>query len=115
MANLKIRQKELWQVYFDPVSGSEQSGNRPAVVISGDTLNKNLDVVIVCPLTSSIHKFEGNVILNPNDENGLKKSSEILVFHIRTISKLRFKRRIGKITENQLNQIKNTLNEILKY
>lgn len=115
MANLKIRQKELWQVYFDPVSGSEQAGNRPAVVISGDTLNKNLDVVIVCPLTSSIHEFEGNIILKPNGENGLKKSSEILVFHIRSISKIRFKRKIGKITEYQLNQIKNTLNEILKY
>ncbi len=115
MSDLNIRQKDLWHVYFDPVSGSEQSGNRPAVVISGDTLNKNLNVIIVCPITSSIHDFEGNVILKPNTENGLQKKSEILVFHVRSLSKLRFKKKIGKISEEELNKIKYTLNDLLKY
>lgn len=71
-----MRQREIWNIYFDPIVGSEQSGNRPAVIVSGDLLNKNLDVIWVCPLSSSIHNFEGNPVLEPDEENGLSKKSE---------------------------------------
>lgn len=110
-----MKQGEIWQVYFDPVKGSEQAGNRPAVIISGNTLNDNLDVIIVCPITSSIHNFEGNPILIPTEKNGLKLKSEVLVFHIRSISKFRFKRKIGRISEGELEKIKTTVTDILKY
>ncbi len=108
-------QGEIWNVYFDPIKGNEQGGNRPAVVISGNTLNKNLGVVIVCPITSSVHNYEGNPVLSPSKENGLQVLSEIMVFHIRSISKERFKKKIGIITKNELEKVKNTLNDILKY
>lgn len=114
-SDLQIRQSEIWQVYFDPIKGSEQSGNRSSVVISGNTLNMNLDVIVVCPISSSIHNFEGNPVLTPNSTNGLTKTSEVMIFHIRSISKMRFKRKIGKISSKELQKIKNTLNDILKY
>lgn len=110
-----MKQKEIWNVYFDPTVGREQSGNRPAVIVSGDNLNKNLDVVWVCPLTTSIHDFEGNPILDPNDKNGLKKKSEVLVFHIRAISKRRFKNKIGEISSVEMNGIIKTINELLEF
>jgi len=113
--NLNIRQAEIWQVYFDPIKGSEQAGNRPAVVISGNLLNSNLDVIVVCPLSTSIHYFEGNPVLKPNSTNGLTKTSEVIVFHVRSISKVRFKRKIGQISQIELEKIKKTLNDILKY
>jgi mRNA interferase MazF len=110
-----IRQRDIWQVFFDPGLGREQAGNRPAVVISGNTLNINLDVIIVCPITSRIHRFEGNPILEPSIENGLATDSEILIFHVRSISKNRFKKKIGEISNPELLHIKNTLNDLLKY
>lgn len=112
---LSILQGELWQVYLDPIKGSEQGGNRPLVVISGNTLNSNLGVVIGCPLSSSIHNFEGNLVLNPTQTNGLKVTSEVMVFHIRSLSKERFKKKIGSISSSQLDHLKKTLNDILKY
>jgi mRNA interferase MazF len=115
MKKPKIRQREIWQVFFDPVLGREQAENRPAVVISGNTLNINLDVIIVCPLASKVHGFEGNPILRSNLENGLNNDSEVLVFHVRSISKNRFKRKVGKISSAELIHIKNTLNDLLKY
>lgn len=115
MKKPKIRQREIWQVFFDPVLGREQAGNRPVVVISGDTLNINLDVIIVCPLTSKVHGFEGNPILRRSVENGLDNDSEVLVFHVRSISKNRFKKKVGKISNTELIHIKNTLNDLLKY
>lgn len=108
-----MKQKEIWNVFFDPIVGSEQAGNRPAVIVSGNNLNNNLDVIWVCPLSSSIHKFEGNPILKPTAENGLKKDSEIMVFHIRSISKNRFKKKIGSISIEQMDQILGTINDIL--
>lgn len=110
-----MKQGEIWNVYFDPIKGSEQGGNRPAVIISGNTLNKNLGVIIVCPLSTAIHNYEGNPVLTPTKENGLKHTSEILVFHIRSLSKDRFKRKSGKITNKELKKVKQTVEDILRY
>lgn len=115
MSDLSIGQGEIWQVYLDPIKGSEQGGNRPLVVISGNTLNNNLHVVIGCPLSTSIHNFEGNLVLDPTEINGLKTRSEVMVFHIRSLSKERFKKKLGSISFTQLNYLKKTLNDILKY
>ncbi len=112
---MKIRQKEIWQVYFDPIVGSEQAGNRPAVVISGNTMNEYFNVIIVCPITSKIKNYQGHPILQPNETNGLKKESEIMVFHIRSLSNVRFKKKIGLINDVEFQNIKTTLNKILKY
>ncbi|HAD97553.1 MAG TPA: transcription elongation factor GreAB [Cryomorphaceae bacterium] len=110
-----MRQGEIWEMYFDPTKGREQSGRRPAVIISGNLLNKYLDVVIVCPLTTSVKNYKGNVVLQPDSFNGLKQASEILTFHIRSVSKDRLKKKIGAITRQQLDDIKLGLNDILRY
>lgn len=110
-----MNQGEIWDVYLDPVSGSEQGGRRPCVIISGDLLNQHLQVVIVCPLTTKIKGYKGNILLNPNSENGLKKESEVLTFHVRSVSKKRLDKRIGRIKREQVDSIKDTLNDILRY
>ncbi|MGB0176313.1 MAG: type II toxin-antitoxin system PemK/MazF family toxin [Owenweeksia sp.] len=110
-----MQQGEIWEMYFDPVKGREQSGRRPAVIISGDLLNKYLDIVIVCPLTTSVKNYKGNVVLEPNHNNGLQQASEILTFHIRSVSKGRLKKKIGTITPQQLTDLKIGLEDILRY
>ena len=110
-----MRQGEIWDIYFDPTTGSEQSGRRPAVIISGNLLNQYLQVVIVCPLTTKVKNYKGNVVLEPDSENGLKVTSEVLTFHIRSVSKNRLKRRIGRIEIKELNRIKSGLDDILRY
>lgn len=110
-----MKQGEIWDIYLNPVSGSEQGGRRPCIIISGDLLNQHLQVVIVCPLTTKIKGYKGNLILVPDSENGLERESEVLTFHIRSVSKKRLDRRIGKIGTKQVDFIKGTLNDILKY
>ena len=110
-----MKQCEIWLADLDPVKGSEQKGFRPVVIISGNMLNKYLPIVIACPLTSKIKAYKGNVILEPNEINGLSEKSEVLTFHIRSISQQRLSKKIGKITEAELAQLKQTLNDILKY
>lgn len=110
-----MKQGEIWELYLNPTEGSEQSGRRPAVVISGNMLNKYLQVVIVCPLTTSIKNYKGNLIIKPNEKNGLTKISEVLTFHVRSVSKSRFDKKLGQIPLKDIEVIKKTLNDILKY
>ena len=110
-----MKQGEIWEMYFDPVKGSEQGERRPAVIVSGNLLNKYLNVVIVCPLTTKIKNYKGNLILNPSIENGLETISEVLTFHIRSVSKDRLKNKLGEISMKEVDFIKTTLNDILRY
>lgn len=88
-----MRQGEIWNVYFNPVKGSEQSGNRPAVIINGNRMNQKPNLVIVCKLTTPLHYFKEHPIIEPNLENGLKNTSEILVFQVE-----RYKKTVSKKT-----------------
>ncbi len=110
-----MKQREIWYADLNPVKGSEQKGFRPVVLISGDLVNKYLQVVITCPLTTKIKNYKGNVVLSPNKENGLTKKSEIMIFNLRSISKDRLIKKIGTITVDELNHLKQGLDDILRY
>ena len=110
-----MRQREIWYVDLNPVKGSGQAGLRPVLVISGNLLNSHLNVVISCPLTTKIKGYKGNPILEPDAFNGLSCQSEVLVFHVRSISKDRFIRKIGSVALEDIAAVKKTLNEILTY
>ena len=110
-----MKQCEIWYADLNPVKGSEQKGHRPVVIISGNMLNKYLEIVIACPLTTQIKGYKGNPILEPDKSNGLSKRSEILIFHVRSISKDRLIKKIGTINDDQLQELKNGLDDILRY
>lgn len=110
-----MKQKEIWYADLNPVQGSEQHGFRPVVIISGNLLNTHAPVTIVCPLTTKLKHYHGNVILEPNTENNLKQISEILTYHVRSLSKERLKKRIGSISELQYRQVRNCLDDIFRY
>ncbi|HNQ26831.1 MAG TPA: type II toxin-antitoxin system PemK/MazF family toxin [Aquaticitalea sp.] len=110
-----MKQGEIWDVYFDPIKGSEQGGRRPAVIISGNLANANLNTVIVCPLTSKLKNYHGNLVVTPNDINGLSKKSEVMTVHIRSVSKERLKQKIGRFNSDELAVVIQSLNKIIKY
>lgn len=110
-----MKQREIWLADLNPVKGSEQQGIRPVVVLSGNAMNDNLNICIVCPLSSKIKNYAGCLVLNSDTLNGLEMNSEIITFQIRTISGERLIRKLGEITVNQLDTVKKGLNEILIY
>lgn len=107
-----MRQGEIWMSDLNPVIGSEQAGRRPVVILSGNLMNKFLQVVITAPLISKIKNYQGNPILEPSPMNGLKVESELIVFHIRSISKDRLIEKIGEISREELRMALATLNDI---
>jgi mRNA interferase MazF len=66
---------------FDPTKGKEQSGRRPALVVSSAIFTRNTGLAVVCPITSRVRPFPTSVVLPP----GLPITGEILTSHIRSI------------------------------
>ena len=69
---------------FDPRVGREQSGRRPALVISPGELFSASKFVIVCPITPTIRRFGSSVLL-PSD---LAVAGEVLTYQVRSIDTL---------------------------
>ena len=110
-----MKQGEIWYANLNPTQGQEQAGFRPVVIISGNLLNTHLNLVLCCPLTTKIKNYKGNIVLQPDKKNKLKQQSEILVFHLRSLSKERLREKIGEITSSDIKTIKQTVNELLDY
>jgi mRNA interferase MazF len=109
-----MKQREIWFADLDPTQGKEQSGLRPVLIISGNLMNKNSDLLIVCPLSTKIKSFPSTVLISKTLQNDLTHDSEVLTFQIRVISKTRLVRQVGKITETELKQIVFELNGIFE-
>lgn len=84
---------------FNPTKGHEQSGFRPAVVISNDVFNKNTKMVMVCPITSNEKEFPTHYIL----EDTKKVHGSVLCEHIRSIDyDVRNIKFVEKLSDNDL-------------
>jgi len=70
----------IW-THFDPRVGREQSGRRPALVLSAKAFHRASAFAIVCPITSTIRNFGSSVLL----PTGLPIAGEILTSHVRSI------------------------------
>ena len=110
-----MKQGDIYLVDFNPVKGQEQAGIRPALIVSGNALNDNMKICIVCPMISKIKNYAGCVVINPNATNGLSESSEVIGFQIRAITKDRMIRRLGGISRTELQEIITGINGVLKY
>jgi mRNA interferase MazF len=69
---------------FNPRVGREQSGRRPALVLSPADFYRASEFAIVCPITSRVRPFGTSVVLPP----GLPISGEVLTSHVRSIDTL---------------------------
>lgn len=94
-----VKKWSLYWVDHDPVIGSEQSGVRPALVISNDMVNEILPVVTILPISTL--KQDGRVypteVLLTSEVSGLKKPSVVMIHQIRTVSRLRIGKKCGEI------------------
>ena len=48
-----VKQGNIIWLDFDPQSGHEQKGRRPALVVSNETFNNYSKLAIVCPITNT--------------------------------------------------------------
>ncbi len=61
MAAYIPKQGDIIAITFDPQSGHEQKGRRPAYVVSKDLFNRGTGMAIVCPITNTDRAFPFHV------------------------------------------------------
>jgi len=98
------RRGEVWLVNWNPARGSEQAGRRPALIIQNDIGNEKAPTTIVAAISGSVRLYPMNVQINP-PEGGLDRPSIIKASQILTISKERLEKRLGRLTENKLDDV----------
>jgi mRNA interferase MazF len=90
---------EVWLVDFGEPVGREQSGRRPAVVVSADPLNDSrAGVVIVVPTTTTHRGLPSHVEIEP-DSSGLEDPSYAKCEVVKSISEQRLIARLGSVTD----------------
>ncbi len=102
---------ERYGIYLadlDPTRGREIAKTRPVVIVSQDVMNRHLDTVVVCPLTTKLHpRWRSRIQVKC-----ARKNAEIAVDQIRTINKARLGKRVDRLDAAPASQLRQLITEM---
>ena len=100
----------IW-IDFDAQQGHEQSGTRPALVISNSKYNQLTKMLIACPITSQIKGYSFEIPLTSD----LKTFGVVLANQVKTLNwQARGLRFVEHVSNELLEEVLDTLNAILE-
>jgi mRNA interferase MazF len=111
-----MKRGEIWLVNLDPTIGSEIKKTRPAVIISSDLIGI-LPLKVIIPFTDWKDRYASApwmVRIDPDNNNGLSKSSGADGLQVRSVSQERLVKRLGALTLLQVAQIVQAVVNVLQ-
>lgn len=100
-----LRRGDVVKARFSPTEGSEQNGDRPAIVLSPEIYNRRSSMVVLAPLTSQntdrIYAYEA---LIPSGD-GVPLQSKALLPHLRGMSKSRILSFYGHVSDETMQEV----------
>ena len=108
---MTVREVERYGIYLanlDPTVGSEMKKVRPVAVVSPNAMNRYLNTIVICPLTSKLHSSWRSRVYTAWSEKG----AEIAVDQIRTISKVRLIKQLGKLSSGEGGKVQRLISEL---
>lgn len=86
---------------FDPQTGHEQAGHRPAVVLSPATYNAKTSLMLCCPMTTQVKSYPFEVLI------GAPIRSVVLADQIKSLDwRKRRARRKGAVSPAELAEVR---------
>ncbi len=85
------RQGDVVWISFDPQTGHEQAGHRPALVLSPERYNRKVGLALFCPITAQAKGYPFEVAV----PSGLEVSGVILSDQIKSLDWKARKTRFG--------------------
>jgi len=110
-----MKQADIWEIALSPTIGAEIQKIRPAVIINDDAIGV-LPLRVIVPITGWKDQFQDApwmVKLEPEPNNNLQETSVADCFQIRSVSTLRFVRRVGTVSIEKLEQIKDAVKTVI--
>lgn len=86
--------------------GSEMKKTRPCVVISPNEMNFYLQTIVITPMTTSLKNYPPRIMTIKNEVN-----SWIVIDQLRTIDRNRIVKKMDRLSEIELNLIKEIIKE----
>ena len=95
---------------FDPQSGHEQKGRRPAIIISNKTFNKYLGLAFACPITNTKRDFPFHIKVQSQNITGyiMAEQMKSIDYNARNI------KFVEKAHQKTINQILGIIDSILE-
>jgi mRNA interferase MazF len=105
---MQVRRGEIYFADLNPVTGSEQGGLRPVLVLQNDVGNHHSPTTIVAAITSRIRKarLPTHVVVPKGD---LAKDSVILLEQLRTVDKTRLHRKVTTLDRLHMEEVNEAL------
>ena len=109
----QIETGDIWVALLDPTVGHEQGGRRPVVVVSANALHAlPINMAMVVPLTSN----DRGLVTQPrvaSQASGLNRPSFARPEDVRAIDASRLGRRLGRVSGEELADIRKVLRYFL--
>ena len=102
-------QGDIVALNFDPQSGHEQKGRRPAIIISNKVFNKHLGLAFACPITNTKRDFPFHVKVESENITGYIMSEQMKSIDYKS-RKIKF---IEKADEKTINHILGIVDSII--
>ncbi|MEV4009518.1 type II toxin-antitoxin system PemK/MazF family toxin [Nonomuraea angiospora] len=110
---MKLTRGEIWFTRFGAPVGHEQGFNRPALIISNDSLNQSkLGLLFVLPLTTRERGYPTHIRIG-RDGTGLARASWAMIEQMRAVSPARFDFFIGNVTDDVVAEAITALDRML--
>lgn len=79
-----MKRGQIILINFNPASGHEQKGYRPAVVLSHTLHNEKTGLIVICPVTSKIKGYNFEVEIDTKKVKGVAIANQIRTMDLTT-------------------------------
>ena len=102
------RRYDIYRADLNPTVGAEIQKTRPVVIVSSNEMNRWLDTVVICPLTTRLHpRWKGRLQVRCAGED-----AEIAADQIRTVSKKRLQDRMDRLSPDNAAKLRAMIGEM---
>lgn len=98
---------DVFLVSLDPTTGREIRKTRPCLIVSPDELNEHLSTFLVAPMTTGGHPYPFRLPCRFEKKDGF-----VVLDQLRTVDRVRFTKRLGRIAPATLSKALGALREM---